>query len=149
MTPSPTSRDDLPFVGRDAHGERLAWQPRRHPDSPDAGWAAGLAHAQALAALALSDEHAAYAALMAALLAPAWNGQAAEEAGFADGLARAAAVGWRAQACRTPLPFATQFDPLHAEYCALHTRVALMEAQLKALQQTPWRSWDEAEEGQE
>ena len=42
------------------------------------------------------------------------------------------------------LPFDTQFDPVAAEYRSLHQRVALMEAQLKALRCKPWRTFEDA-----
>ena len=140
-----TSSDDLPFTARDGAGGSVDWHPARSTHSPEAAMRQGLAYAEALAALARVDEHAAWQAAKLALQAREWNGQCAEEDGFADGLARAAVVGWRAMAQGEDLlPFDTHFDPVAAEWHSLHRRVALMEAQLKALGKTPWRTDAEA-----
>jgi hypothetical protein len=138
-----TSSDDLPFVARDGAGERLDWHPQRLA-MPSEASQRGRDYVAALAALARVDEHAAWAAAQAVLLARTWDAQCWEEEGFSDALARAAVVGWRAMAHARQLPFDTHFDPLSAEYRSLHQRVMLMEAQLKALKQKPWRTFEEA-----
>jgi hypothetical protein len=139
--------DDLPFTARDAAGGRLDWHPRRVAHSHEAAMQRGRDYAAALAVLAGVDEYEAWAAAKAALLAREWNGQCSEEDGFADGLARAAVVGWRAMAQGEGLPFDTSFEPTSAQWFSLNRRVELMEAQLKSLKRKPWRSYADA--GQE
>jgi hypothetical protein len=53
-------------------------------------------------------------------------------------------IGLRAQHHGGDMPFDTRFDPLHAQWCSLNTRVDLAEAQLKQANMKPWRSDDEA-----
>jgi hypothetical protein len=141
MTTLPASRDDLPFTARAASGEREPWQPARCPESYDTAAAHGRAALASVAQLARTDEYEAYAALAEALTAASWNPVGGEEAGFADAVARLALVGLRAQRERAALPFEPVFDAARAHWFSLNTRVELMEAQLKALKLTPWRSY--------
>jgi hypothetical protein len=141
MHPEITSPDELSFVARDREGARCDWQPARDASSPEAGLRRGLVYVQyEIAQLARADEYDAYTALTQALTAATWDGQRAEEVGFADGVARLALIGLRALASPRKLPFDTQFDPRQAQWCALHARLELMEAQLRALKITPWRN---------
>ena len=145
MTTEITTLDDLSFVVRDDDDIRIYWQPQRGTHSPTAGMEYGrrcVLHE--LAQLANVDEHDAYTAITHALTSRAWNGDCAEEVGAADALARLVMIGLRAVMAKEEMPFATTFDPQHAEWCSLHRRVDIFEAHFKSLKVKPWRTYGQA-----
>jgi hypothetical protein len=145
MTTDITTLDELSFVVRDDDDIRMYWQPTRGTHSPTAGMDYGRQCAlRELAQLACVDEHDAHTAIAHALTSRAWNGDCAEEVGMADGLARLVIIGLRALAAEQEMPFSTLFDPQHAEWCSLHRRVDIYEAQFKSLKITPWRTYGQA-----
>jgi hypothetical protein len=139
-----TSRDDLPFTTRNTTDDFVPWHPNRDLDSHESGRQAGLAAVDAIGQLAHVDEYEAHTAIVQLLISPNWNPRGPEELGVADGLARLVMIGLRAQQHSDDMPFETRFDPLHAQWCSLNTRVALAEAQLKKAKMKPWRSFEEA-----
>jgi len=145
MTTEITSLDDLSFVVRDEDDIRNHWQPQRGKNSPSAGMEYGRQCVlRELAQLACVDEYDAYTAITFALTSRAWNGECAEDVGMADGLARLALIGLRAMMAKEEMPFATSFDPKHAEWCSLNQRVDIYEARFKALKVKPWRTYKQA-----
>ena len=117
-------RTDLPFIAHDAAGNRMEWHPPRHAvNSHVEALRSGAECAAALRALAEHDEFEAYEALKEALLSRAWNGYLGEEEGFADAVARAVVIGWRAMGVAEEVPFGTEFEPREAEVASLRRRV--------------------------
>jgi len=148
MTPTIATRDHLPFVSRDREGNLYHWSPVRIPDADyETTTAQGTAWVDTLGQLARVDEHEAYITLIHALLSPNWNGECGEEEGFADALARIVIIGWRAIRAPDGEGFVRIFDPTLSHWCSLLQRVELREAQLKALNITPWRTMQEAPQG--
>ena|SRR3569623_385134 len=145
MTPTIATRDHLPFVRRDREGNLYHWSPTRIPNADyDTTTALGTAWVDTLAQLAAVDEHEAYIALIHVLLSPNWNVECGEEEGFADALARLAIIGWRALRAPEGQGIVKMFDPQLSRWCSLLQRLELREAQLKALNVTPWRTMEDA-----
>jgi len=145
MTTEITTLDDLSFVARDEDDIRIDWQPVREKHSPTSGMEYGRKCVlDELARLACVDEHDAYRAITFALTSRGWNGDCAEEVGFTDAVARLVMIGLRAMAAKEDMPFATTFDPAHAEWCSLHRQVDVMNAHFKSLKIKPWRTYGQA-----
>ena len=141
-----TSREDLPFTRHEPREGFVDWHlGRRDPNALHAPAALrGQRFFVDVAHLAEADEFEAYSALRGALLGEHWDRRFGEEDGFASALAATAVVGLRAQRAREALPFDAAFDATTAQWLSMQRRIALMEAQLKALNQRPWRRWEQA-----
>ena len=145
MTTEITTLDDLSFVTRDDDDIRIDWHPVRRTHAPAAATEYGRQCVmRELAQLAGTDEFDAYSAITRLLTSRTWNGQCSEESGVADAVARLVMIGLRAVAAMQDMPFATTFDPAHAEWCSLQRQADVMNAHFKSLKIKPWRTYGQA-----